>query len=520
MSFQRTDLRHRINTITGWKVLLGLCSFFFAWRLIALEFFEKSGDAVWKWSFLRYFHETGIWYPSFPDHHQGRWAQNMPVLGFMEIFGAQPWVYYILPLLTGFGVSLLCYWLAGRLSDRFSAVLAFLTPMFFVYVVNESNQLLPMLPAAFWVLVATAFCFKYFDTEKHLGLFYLAGLALGFSWGCKVTSAYWCVGFGLFFLFTDVPGRILFRLGKIRVGWDVILFTLGFFTVFIPETLLLNHFFGVEGGRLSMLFTVHLDGQPMQEALPSLLEYLLSFRLPLSFQGKGINFLPKTIFFLTGIPVMLLWMKRRKDSLPHQFFVYTFFTAFLLHSYVIVGIDPLRYPERPLGRYFITLILFAIIAMVTGWPELTAFLKSKIGGGKLYTVLTRSWVILCFLFLIGHPINETFFHNNNLSRIVRAEKSMRVVKAGDLPVLAVLHNDHQTFEERDTDQKMARLWFAFWGPSGKIPQFFTQTPLFLVHDSGGNAYNYLWGGTIPAAGEKRKCAVVSELEIRIAEMQF
>ncbi|NLV23535.1 MAG: hypothetical protein GXY54_01975 [Deltaproteobacteria bacterium] len=520
MSFQRTDLRHRINTITGWKVLLGLCSFFFAWRLIALEFFEKSGDAVWKWSFLRYFHETGIWYPSFPDHHQGRWAQNMPVLGFMEIFGAQPWVYYILPLLTGFGVSLLCYWIATRLSDRFSGVLAFLTPMFFVHVVNESNQLLPMLPAAFWVLAATALCFKYFDTKKHLGLFYLAGIALGFAWGCKVTSAYWCVGFGLFLLFTDIPGKVLFRLGKIRVGWDLILLTLGFFTVFIPETLLLNHFFEVRGGRLSMLFAKHLGGPAPTERIASLAEYIFSFLVPMKFQGKGINFLPKVIYFATGIAVMFLWRQRKRDSVYHRFLVFTFFAAYLLQSYVIIGIDPIRYPEKPLGRYFLTLSVFSLIATTAGWQDLKTFLHAKIPRRKGARVLIATLTTLCILLLSGHPINETIFHNNNLSRIVHAEKSMNIVRAMNLPVLAILHNDHQSFEEREIDQKVARLWFAFWGPTEEIPQVFTQTPLNLVHDSAGRAYNYLWGGTAPAPGEKRQCAVVSELDIRIAELRF
>ncbi|MBN1141563.1 MAG: glycosyltransferase family 39 protein [Deltaproteobacteria bacterium] len=513
-------LREKINHTSEWKILSCLVLFFAVWRLIALEFIEKSGDSVWKWSFLRYFHETGIWYPLFPDHHQGRWAQNLPVLGLMKIFGAHPWVYYILPLVTAFGVSLLCYWIARQLGDRFAGVLAFLLPMFFVHTVNESNQLLPLLPAAFWLLAAVALCFRYFSSGKHLWLFFVAGIFLGFSWGCKVTAAYWCVAIGLFLLFSNLPGKNLFRVWKIRVGWDVILLTLGFFSIFIPETVLLNHFFGVKAGRLSMLFTKHLGGPTSEEVLPSILEYLFSFQLPFKPQGKGISFLPKMIFLTTGIPILVLWLKKNNGLIFHRFFAFIFFVAYLLHSYVIVGIDPIRYPERPLGRYFIILILFCMIASAAGWQEFSGFLKSKIKNEKFYKVLVTMLVILSILFLAGHPLNETIFHNNNISRIIKAEKRMKLVRKENLPVLAVLKNPPEYFDQKDSDPKVSRLWVAFWGPIQLIPEFFDQTPLSLVHDKRGMAYNYLWGGRIPVAGEIRKCAIVSELDIRIGELQF
>jgi hypothetical protein len=522
MIFPREGLRPRINSLAEWKILLGLCAFFIGWRLLALESFEKSGDAVWKWSFLRYFHETGLWYPLLPDHHQGRWAQNLPVLGLMEIFGAQPWVYYILPLLTALGVSLLCYWIARHLSsDHFSGAIAFLLPMFFSHIVNESNQLLPMLPAAFWVLVAVALCFRYFTSGKHPALFFLAGIALGLSWGCKVTSAYWCVGFALFLLFSEVPGTTLFRMGKIRIGWDVILLTLGFFTIFIPETILLNHFFDLRGGRLSMLFPHHLAALPStREFAPTFLDYLFSFQLPLKLRGKGISFLPKVAFFVLGIWVMLLWLKQRRNSLPHRFFATAFFTAFLLHSYIIVGIHPLRYPERPLGRYFIALSLCSLIATAAGWPDLSAFLKTRIRNRKCHALLLNGLALLCTIFLLAYPVNHTILHGDNIFRVIRTAKTMELASAENLPVLGEFRHDPRMFEKREADRKTVRLWFAFWGPVQRIPEVFTQTPFSLVRDREGSSYNYLWGGTIPTPGETRRCVLVSSRDVQIAEVQF
>lgn len=106
-------LARRLNAFTHRQLLTGLILFFACWRFLTLDLIEKSGDAVWKWSFLRYYAVSGIWYPDTPDHHQGRWGLNLPVYALMKLFGTSWWVYYIYPLLTALGCAILAYWIAA-----------------------------------------------------------------------------------------------------------------------------------------------------------------------------------------------------------------------------------------------------------------------------------------------------------------------------------------------------------------------------------------------------------------------
>ena len=186
----------RINAVSTAKLILCFIGIFLVWRFATLDFVEKSGDAVWKWSFLRYYASLGEWYPVPPDHHQARWAITMPVLFFMKVFGPDMWVYYLYPLLTGLAAGLLLYFLTVELSgSKAAGTVAFFLQLLFPLVVRESTQFLPMLSAACYVLAAGLLLVRRVGRGGGEFVFLAAGLLIGIAYGCKFTSLYWGAGF-------------------------------------------------------------------------------------------------------------------------------------------------------------------------------------------------------------------------------------------------------------------------------------------------------------------------------------
>ncbi len=150
----------KINTLPLLKLLSYLTIVFILWRFITLDFVETSGDAVWKWAFLRHYCESGVWFPATPDHHQGRWMINMPVLGLMKLFGPQNlYVYYLYPLLTAYGAAVAAFLITRELASQAAATATFVGCLLFTLIVRESTQFLPMLPAACYMAWAI-YCLK------------------------------------------------------------------------------------------------------------------------------------------------------------------------------------------------------------------------------------------------------------------------------------------------------------------------------------------------------------------------
>lgn len=268
-------LAEKINALSHRRLLSYLLLFFAFWRLLTLDIVEKSGDAIWKWSFLRYYASTGIWHPEFPDHHQGRWAINLPVYALMKLFGPNWYVYYIYPLFTALGCALLSYWIATKLRSKAAGAAAFVLICLFPQTVRESTQFLPMLPAAFYMLGAALLFLRHLKTGTGWPLFW-SGLLVGISYGCKFTSLYWAVAFGLYLLLYPAEKREFFRIWKIHVGPAPFWFSAGVLLVLAVETVLLNRFFGVSAGRVEVILGSHLSHMVTPNYL-NFFEYLLSF---------------------------------------------------------------------------------------------------------------------------------------------------------------------------------------------------------------------------------------------------
>ncbi|UKI29798.1 MAG: glycosyltransferase family 39 protein [Lentisphaeria bacterium] len=269
---------------------------------------KKSGDAVWKWSFLRYYAVSGIWYPDTPDHHQGRWGLNLPVYALMKLFGTSWWVYYIYPLLTALGCAILAYWIAAKLRSKAAGVATFLLICFFPHTVRESTQFLPMMPATFYMLGAIVLLLRHLKTGALMPLFW-SGLLAGISYGCKFTSLYWAAAFGLYLLLYPVEKREYFRVWKFHVGPAAFCFSAGLLLVLVLETVLLDAFFGVTGGRVEVILGSHLSHRVSPEYL-GIGGYLLSFFRPLEFSGKYFQSGPAILLFCGVLLMAILQLKK------------------------------------------------------------------------------------------------------------------------------------------------------------------------------------------------------------------
>ena len=341
-----------VNHTSDRKLLCLLFLCFAVWRFLTLDLIEASGDAIWKWRFLRYFTELGEWFPTGVEHHQGRWGLNIPVLGIMKLFGTDPWAACIYPLVIAFLCGLLIYLITRRIASRFAACSAYLIFLLLPQTARESSQFLPMLPATCFILLAIWLILRYLEQPEKTFLLFLSGLAVGVSYGCKFTSLYWALAFALFLsLYTDQNSRR--HLWKFRLNRPFLLFSCGVFLVLILETLCLNLWFGISFGRVQMIMSGHLHNRPSPQYM-GLAEYLFSFLRPLDLKGKFVETFPYACILLGGIFVVLLWLKKQKPAV--RLLTFSFITVYLLHSYMVYKVFPFLHPERPHGRYFLVLL--------------------------------------------------------------------------------------------------------------------------------------------------------------------
>ncbi len=497
----------RIDAFSHRRLLGCLILFFACWRLLTLDVIEKSGDAVWKWSFLRYYATYGIWYPEAPDHHQGRWALNLPVYGLMKLFGSSWWVYYIYPLLTALGCAILAYWIASSLRSKAAGAAAFVSICLFPLTVRESTQFLPMLPAAFYLLGATLLFLRHLKTGAGLPLFW-SGLLVGISYGCKFTSLYWAGAFGLYLLLFPAEKRKFFQVWKFHIGPAAFWFSAGVLLVLAVETVLLNAFFQVGGGRAEVILGSHLGTRVRPEYL-GFFGYLFSFFRPLELSGKYFDTLPTFFLFCGVLPMasVQLW----KGCEPgRRFLAFSFLTVYLLHCYMVYKVFPFLHPEKAHARYFLLLAVFGILILTTGWSE---------AGTRLRKYLSRRTLLLLQAAYLGAIFTLTMIragnqwqNGDNPLTLFRLCRNFETAEREKLPVLNRIRS-RKTLPMRkltSADYKYGNMYLTVWGPAERLPQHNSRIPL-LVEDTQGEIWEVLLRGeALPAPGAPCRALLLDE----------
>lgn len=467
-------------------------------RLSALRVVEKSGDAVFKWRILRLWCETGNYPATIPEHHQGRWMLNLPVRALMEVFGTDPWVYYIYPLLMGLVCVLSIYFIASRLSGKFHGVLAFLLFAFLPVAADESMQFLPLVPATGYTMLAVLAMLRYFDTRREMWTL-AAGLLLGLGYGCKVTMAYWYVPFALGLIWFAPAAAD----GHCRFPFAALLMLLtGGALVLVWEFFMLNAFFGVKWGRLSMLLSGHI-GHRIEPQYLTWYEYLLSALRPLRTSGKTVYVVPRIMLVIWSSISAVLVMRNRSADRVKRFAALCYICVYLLHCYVVYKFFPFLHPERPHARY-----LLAMFAMGTALST---------ASGEEWRMLLRRWGAAPWVgvvsFILFWGTMTGFLVSSFLNPILNGDHPGAILARRRLLVRdgtpAVLRFEPKKRSSTTKEEKYARMYIVMFAPLDELRRVNAE-PRALYHDADGRSYLRLWG-EIPEGAPCR---------VRVCEEQF
>lgn len=469
LSGNTTRFIDTVNHTSDRKLLCLLFLCFAVWRFLTIDLIEASGDAIWKWRFLRYFTELGEWFPTGIEHHQGRWGMNIPVLGIMKLFGTDPWVACIYPLVIAFICGLLIYLITRRIASRFAACSAYLIFLLLPHTVRESTQFLPMLPATCFILLAIWLILRYLEQPEKTFLLFLSGLSVGFSYGCKFTSLYWALAFALF-LSLHMDPTCRWRLWKFHLNRQFILFSSGVFLILILETICLNAWFGISYGRVQMIMSGHLHNRPSPQYM-GLAEYLFSFLRPLDLKGKFVEIFPYACILLGGIFVVCLWLKKQKTAF--KLLTFSFITVYLLHSYIVYKVFPFLHPERSHGRYFLVLLTLCIIFVSAGWNDAVSFLKRYLKAPWLQ-LLFAAYLISLFIVMFIFAGNK--WHNGeNLPALIHAQQNVSRFRSNpQLPVIYQLSEPKRIRTKGallNSDKKSISRWSTLFNPPQALSSF-------------------------------------------------
>ena len=507
-----------IKKISAWldsmpesKLLLLLFLVSIILVFVTSQFIEKSGDAVYKWGILRYYVDFGKWYPVQVDHHQGRWAINIPVIGLMKIFGTSALVYYVFPFITGIIGSMLIYSVTSKLGTRLAGTAAFLIFAIFPLTTRESTQFLPMLPATMFILAAFYFILKWLD-KKQLFYILLAGIMVILAYGCKVTSLYWALAFALFIAIYGPDKKTYFSLLKIKIGPALILFSLTILGGLLIETLLINHFCGLSYGRMQVIAGSHLHNR-VDPQYCNFFVWLFSFLRPLSLRGKYFESIPCFFIFTLGMVSAVLCLL--KGNINKKFLSFSLITVYLLHCYIVYRIFPFLHPEKPHSRYFMVVAAGCIIMYCVSRKEWNELIWNKISNIQLAqflkTALCMAWLITSLIY-----VGNSWLRNGTIISAFTGEIMFFEAEEKKLPVLLELEKNPVDGKLRSSDRKSALRWLTLFGPSKLIPQL-KNIPFPFVTDSHGKRYLALLSADRLTNSNGQDILTIDDLDLSIRE---
>jgi 4-amino-4-deoxy-L-arabinose transferase-like glycosyltransferase len=492
----------KLNSLSRPALLLLLLAIAAVLLLVTSQFIEKSGDAVYKWGILRYYADSGIWYPVHADHHQGRWALNLPVLLIMKLFGSSAWVYYVFPFATGMVGALFIYAVTSRLCSRIAGIAAFLIFFIFPLSARGDTQFLPMLPAAMFILIALYCVLRWFDSKNLLNII-LAGLMIILAYGCKVTSLYWALAIVLAIGLYSPETRVWFKILRLKIGTAFIVFSATIVAGLLIETLVINHLCGFSYGRLQLIAGSHLSAQiGTEEEYHGFFAWLFSFLRPLSLRGKYFESMPCFFIFILGLisAALALW----KGSARKKFTAFCLILVYLLHCYMVCKVFPFLYPEQALSRYFMPVALVCIVLYCSTSLEWENFVWNRL---RNLQIRSLAKFVLCLLWLIPSLIYvaNSWLRNGTIINTFQGERLFAEAESKKLPVMLKLKKAPANSQLCSADRKSALRWMTLFGPVELIPELSTGS------FQGSRQYLILMNSAALPTAEK--ALVINELKI-------
>ncbi|WP_169432767.1 glycosyltransferase family 39 protein [Desulfovibrio aminophilus] len=160
-------------------------------RILTAEYVDIGGDNATRWIEVhRVLDGLGLtaW-----THQTMRWTISVPVWVLMKLFGTNPMLYYVLPILTASLGTVFVYLIGEELHSRRLGIAAAVLTILFPQMAQTGSQLWPSV-FIFAFLAVTIWLILVWLRRRSPALLILAGVAFVLAWGARETAIYFFPG--------------------------------------------------------------------------------------------------------------------------------------------------------------------------------------------------------------------------------------------------------------------------------------------------------------------------------------
>lgn len=316
--------------------IIALFAFSIFVRIITAEYVDIGGDNTTRWvDALRLAKGMGFadW-----SHHNMRWSIMLPLWGLLKLFGTQPALYYVLPILASSIGAVFIYLIGRQLHSEKLGICAAVLTILFPQMAQSGSQLWP---SVFQFTFAAISCWAILQwhANKATSLLFCAALFYFLAWGARTSTVYYFPG--LLFL-VWYPGK------NYRAA-----FLFGLFVALLVAGEWLFFYFdsGNPMGRIGLIKRAAVNSV----ATVPLKDYLLN---PLNLT-KLRGLLP--IFILTVVASISL-LKSRDERIRALSAFHLIFLFFFL--YMVSGFSPIRLAQPTGSRYWCAIAPFGLTLLL------------------------------------------------------------------------------------------------------------------------------------------------------------
>ncbi|MFI4912968.1 MAG: ArnT family glycosyltransferase [Sedimentisphaeraceae bacterium JB056] len=471
--------------LIGFIITLSVCL-----RVYCGEVFDNGGDAFWMWRVCREFMENGTAFapPGNWDHRMLRWALYLPMMLLLKIFGGGPIAYFTYPIFVTTLSAILIFFIGKKLHSKTAGLFASVIFTLYPTIVEQGSQILPT-GTVTMCLLGSILCLLYWQEKNKWYWLAISSFLVFWGYGAKITMLFFVPGIVLYLIYVQyqkksVPGIIK----------SLAIFGLVFIVLLTVETAVFEKITTFDGGRLGCLIHGrHGSSSKMVDKLgysgwqvkaDNLPSYLLYFSGYDEYAGDT-NAALINLGILAAIVIVLL--KQR-----HLYAIaYPYIVAYLLFTYLVVGVYPFVRPERILERYYNMLYTLSIIMQIVLYMQISNnfIIKLKTKSNQIFNVRVATNILLCFIFMVIFA--EIPKPTNNLRLMSQNYNSVKKARQENIPILMTKKNISKDF-------KQIKRYRSFYGKTDE--SFYSRPKIVkIVKDNETQEYYLLEHGQTQTA---------------------
>ena len=170
-----------------WLLLLFLFAASVAVRVLTAEYVDIGGDNSIRWMQAHRLVQ-GLGYTAW-THQTTRWSIALQLWAVMKLFGANPMLYYVLPILYATMGTLFIYLIGEELHSRRLGLTAAALTLLFPQMAQTGSQLWPSVFIFAFVAASVWLILVWLRTRSALPML-LAGASFFLAWGARETAAF------------------------------------------------------------------------------------------------------------------------------------------------------------------------------------------------------------------------------------------------------------------------------------------------------------------------------------------